>query len=129
MLLALEKGSINPNDFEAMHDRRKLCLDRAYRHQRSGELNLSGPSSYNTQSNRSQNTDKAAPGVLLRVCKHFNEGKCNFSKEHAKGAYLWTHICSFCWHRLKVKRFHAEKDCEAKKKDPKDVGKNEKGGT
>ena len=128
VLLSLEKGALDPNDFIGMHDRRKICLDRAFRHQKSPDQPQSSGSSSASGSARNTGSERSNPGMHLRVCKHYNEGKCNFPKEHAKGAYLWTHICSFCWHKLKQKRNHMEMECEIKKKDstPKQV-KNEKG--
>ena len=128
VLLALEQGQLSPDDIEGMLERKKLCLERAFRHK--GDSPSTTSSSFSS-ANRTGGTDKTSPGVLLRVCKHYNEGKCNFPKEHQKGAYLWTHICGFCWNKLKQKRSHPECECETKKKDQEkpEKGKNEKGGT
>ena len=130
MLLALEQGLLSPNDIEGILDKKKLCLERAFRHNKPDSFATAASGNFPSTS-RSSGSDKPTQGVLLRVCKHFNEGKCNFPKEHQKGAYLWTHICSFCWHKLKQKRSHPEAECETKKKDGEksDKGKNEKGGT
>ena len=119
VLLAIEKGALNPNDLQGMEAKRKSALDRAFRHQ-SGSTDAPSGSSSNVATLSKGPTscnNPSTPGLLLRICKQYNEGKCSFEKEHQKGAYLWTHICGFCWHRLKQKRNHQEKDCESKKKD------------
>ena len=130
VLLALEQGLLSPNDIEGMLDKKKLCLEHAFRHNKPEPFTAAASGNFSSAS-RTGGPEKAAPGVLLRVCKHYNEGKCNFPEEHQKGAYLWTHICAFCWHKLKQKRSHPESECEMKKKDgdKTDKGKNEKGGT
>ena len=133
VLVALEQGQLNPTDIDGLLQKRKIALDRGFRHNKSNEVQQSSTQATTLPSTSSANkpssSDKTAPGVLLRVCKHFNDGRCNFQKEHQKGAYLWTHICGFCWHRLKQKRAHPECECETKKKDINKQGKNEKGGT
>ena len=131
--VALEQGQLNPADIDGLLQKRKTALERGFRHSKSSEVQQSNPQVPNLPStssaNRPVSADRNAPGVLLRVCKHFNDGRCNFQKEHQKGAYLWTHICGFCWHRLKQKRAHPECECETKKKDTTKQGKNEKWGT
>ena len=132
VLLSIEKGNLDPNDLQTMEIKRKSALERAYRHQGPIPINpdnLPGPSPKPTGSSKSpfSSSSSAAPGLLLRICKHYNEGRCSFEKEQQKGAYLWTHICGFCWHRLKQKRSHQENECEAKKRDSNKASKNEKG--
>ena len=133
VLIALEQGQLNPADIDGLLEKRKTALERGFRHQKvpdSQSMTNQNPNVPSTSSGVKPNSsDKNAPGVLLRVCKHYNDGQCNFAKEHQKGAYLWTHICGHCWHRLKQKRSHPECECETKKKDMPKQGKNEKGGT
>ena len=134
VLLSIEKGALDPNDLQTMEIKRKSALERAYRHQgpipvSNSDFMAASTSKANFNNKPSnQSASSSAPGLLLRICKHFNEGKCSFDKEHQKGAYLWTHICGFCWHRLKQKRNHQENECEAKRKDVSKGPKNEKGG-
>ena len=133
VLVALEQGSLNPNDIDGLLEKRKKALERGDRHQKNNDNSSGSSQSASTNpsnvSNRASISEKSAPGVLLRVCKHYNDGHCNFQKEHQKGAYLWTHICGHCWQSLKQKRSHPECECETKKKDPPKQGKNESGGT
>ena len=63
VLLALEQGLLNPDDLEGMLVKKKLCLERAFRHK--AESNTSFPSTL-PPANRTGGPDKTAPGFFAQ---------------------------------------------------------------
>ena len=90
VLLALEQGQLNPNDVEGMLEKKKICLDRGFRHQKGDSSGLP-PSTSASAASRPAGPDKASSGVLLRVCKHFNEGSVVSPKNTRRGP-IFGHI-------------------------------------
>ena len=52
----------------------------------------------------------------VRICKHYNEGNCNHSRDHVEGRITYKHACFACHRAVKRHYPHPEERCNRAKR-------------
>ena len=93
VLTEIERGHASWGDLSQIDRIRQRFTQRA----------LKNPSSNNSEDQ-------------VRICKHFNEGNCNHSKDHIEGCITYKHACYACHRAVKCHYPHPEEKCNRAKR-------------
>ena len=89
VLEALEKGEVDPSNWQDWNNRRKEVLSRMHRN---------GPSNKTNRAKTSPTTTTNKTSKRSRPCLHWNKNMCDRGTEdHETTTVIWMHVCSFCF--------------------------------
>ena len=110
VLEALEKGELDPSNWEEWNIRRKEALTRIHRNGNPSSKSKSKTTSTTTSATSTKTGKKSRP------CLHWNRNLCDKGEnDHETLNIIWLHVCTFCYaagNRYK----HRESECNKKAK-------------